>query len=140
MEGGAMHGGQSEVRERHARLQEDAAKLFHALDEEDSSQASVAFGRFVDDIEAHLCIDLAVGYQLLMHHPSESVRRVAERVLIERQRFPEEFEALVSRWGEADSALLLTQAFRDELESLVSSLLKRIRIEQRLLAALSSVA
>jgi hypothetical protein len=135
-----MHGGQSEVMQRHTRLQEDAAKLFHALDEEDAGHVSIAFGRLVDDIEAHLRIDLAVGYRLLMRHPSEAVRRVAERVLIEQQRFPEEFEALVERWSEADSALLLTQAFRDELESLVSNLLKRIRVEQRLLAALSSVA
>jgi len=36
--------------------------------------------------------------------------------------------------------MFLTQAFRDELETLVSNLLKRIRIEERLLSALSSVA
>jgi hypothetical protein len=135
-----MHGAQSEVIQQHARLQDDASKLFRALDEENAGAASIAFGRLIDDIEAHLRIDLAVGYRLLMRHPSEAVRRVAERVLIEQQRFPEAFEALVQRWGEADSALLLTQAFRDELETLVSDLLKRIRVEQRLLAALSSVA
>jgi hypothetical protein len=36
--------------------------------------------------------------------------------------------------------MLLTQAFRDELETFVSTLLKRIRVEERLLTAFSSVA
>ncbi len=135
-----MQGGQSEVLQRHARLQDDAAKLFRALDEENAGLVSTAFGRLIDDIEAHLCVDLAVGYKLLLRHPSETVRRVAERVLVEQQHFPDQFEKLVERWGQADSQTLLSQAFRDELETLVSNLLKRIRVEERLLAALSSVA
>jgi hypothetical protein len=135
-----MQRGQSEVLLRHARLQDDAVKLFRALDEENASLASTAFGRFVNDVEEHLRIDLAIGYKLLLRHPSESVRRIAERVLIEQERFPQQFELMMERWGRADSKVLLSQAFRDELETLVSNLLKRIRVEERLLAALSSVA
>ena len=68
------------------------------------------------------------------------MRRLAERVLEEQEQFPQQFEVLAARWQHADPQMLLTQAFRDELETLVSNLLKRIRVEERLLTAISSVA
>jgi hypothetical protein len=61
-------------------------------------------------------------------------------VLVEQEHFPQQVEVLAARWRLADAQMLLTQAFRDELETLVSNLLKRIRIEERLLTAISSVA
>jgi len=131
---------QTEILLRHAQLHDDAASLFRALDEGDPDTVVSAFLRFVHDLEAHLSVDLAVGYRLLLRHPSDFVRRLSERVLLEHEHFPQQFEVLVARWRDADGRMLLTQAFRDELETLVSNLLKRIRIEERLLTAISSVA
>lgn len=135
-----MVGTRSEISRRHAQLHDDAACLFRALDEHDGENVTAAFHRFTEDLEAHLSIDLAVGYRLLLRHPSESVRRIAERVLEEQEHFPQQFEVFSARWRRADRYMFLTQAFRDDLETLVSNLLKRIRVEERLLAALSSVA
>ncbi|HUN28650.1 MAG TPA: hypothetical protein VMV65_02500 [Alphaproteobacteria bacterium] len=125
---------------RHAQLHDNAAALFRALDDGDAGVIATAFSRFASNLEEHLSIDLAVGYRLLLRHPSEFVRRLAERVLEEQEQFPQQFELLVARWERADSQMFLTQAFRDELETLVSNLLKRIRVEERLLSAFSSVA
>ena len=135
-----MVASQDEIVRRHSQLHEDAATLFRALDDRDEERVGPAFRRFTDHLEAHLHIDLAVGYRLLMRHPSEAVRRIAERVLAEQEEFPQQFDLLLARWGVAATPMLMTQAFRDELETIVSNLLKRIRIEERLLSALSSVA
>lgn len=135
-----MEGSNTEILSRHGRLHEDAARLFRALDEQDQERAIGAFSRLVDDLEEHLRIDLTIGYRLLMRHSSTSVRRIAERVISEQAAFPQQVELMIARWRRADPQMLLTQAFRDELETLVSNLLKRIRLEQRLLTALSSVA
>jgi hypothetical protein len=131
---------QTEILLRHAQLHDDAASLFRALDEGEAIVVANAFQRFVHDLEGHLSIDLAVGYRLLLRHPSDFVRRLSERVLLEHEQFPQQFDVLAARWRHADGQMLLTQAFRDELETLVSNLLKRIRIEERLLTAISSVA
>jgi hypothetical protein len=135
-----MVGSQTEILLRHAQLHDNAASLFRALDESDTHLVASAFRRFTVDLEAHLSIDLAVGYRLLMRHPSEFVRRLAGHVLEEQEQFPQQFELLAARWQRADPQMLLTQAFRDELETFVSTLLKRIRVEERLLTAFSSVA
>jgi hypothetical protein len=135
-----MVGSQTEILLRHAQLHDNAASLFRALDESDTHLVASAFRRFTVDLEAHLSIDLAIGYRLLMRHPSEFVRRLAGHVLEEQEQFPQQFELLAARWQRADPQMLLTQAFRDELETFVSTLLKRIRVEERLLTAFSSVA
>ena len=131
---------QTEILLRHAQLHDDAAALFRALDDGNAEAVASAFHRFVQNLEEHLAVDLAVGYRLLLRHPSDFVRRLSERVLLEHEHFPQQFEVLEARWHRADAQMLLTQAFRDELETLVSNLLKRIRIEERLLTAISSVA
>lgn len=135
-----MGGSNSAIFERHARLHERAAALFRALDHGDPHAASRAFAAFSDDLHDHLRIDLTIGYRLLLRHSSESVRRIAERVLSEQAEFPQQVEVMIARWRRVDGQALLGQPFRDELETLVSNLLKRIRLEQRLLTALSSVA
>jgi len=135
-----MVGSQTEILLRQAQLHDNAASLFRALDESDTHLVASAFRRFTVDLEAHLSIDLAIGYRLLMRHPSEFVRRLAGHVLEEQEQFPQQFELLAARWQRADPQMLLTQAFRDELETFVSTLLKRIRVEERLLTAFSSVA
>lgn len=135
-----MVGSQTDVLLRHAQLHDDAASLFRALDERDEERIGFAFRRFVTNLKAHLGNDLAIGYRLLLRHPSEFVRRLAERVLEDQIEFPQQFELLAARWERANTQMLLTQAFRDELETLVSNLLKRIRVEERLLTAISSVA
>jgi hypothetical protein len=135
-----MEGRNREVLDRHARLHEGAARLFRALDERDVSLTEREFQIFMDDLEEHLRIDLTIGYRLLMRHPSHAVRSIAERVITEQAQFPQQVDVMIARWARADAEMLLTQAFREELETLVSNLLKRIRLEQRLLTALSSVA
>ena len=134
-----MGQGLSDVARLHARVHEEAAALFRALDRDDVL-AYVPFSRFLDAVDVHVRTDLTIGYRLFLRHPSESVRRVAERVLQEQEAFPESFESFLQRWGSAGEAQLRTLAFRDELETLVSYLFKRIRVEERLLAMLSNVA
>jgi hypothetical protein len=135
-----MEGRNNEILSRHARLHEDAARLFRALDDRQLASVVSEFHRFIDDLEDHLRVDLTIGYRLLMRHSSASVRAIAERVINEQSEFPQQVEIVIARWARANTEMLLTQAFRDELETLVSNLLKRIRLEQRLLTALSSVA
>ncbi|MGC2129991.1 MAG: hypothetical protein WA629_07845 [Candidatus Aquilonibacter sp.] len=135
-----MVGSQTEILLRHAQLHDDAATLFRAIDDCDTTLIASTFCRLTRNLEAHLSIDLAIGYRLLLRHPSEFVRRLAERVLEEQEQFPQQFELLAARWYQADPQMFLSQAFRDELETFVSNLLKRIRVEERLLTAFSSVA
>jgi hypothetical protein len=131
--------GLSDVARLHARLHEEAAALFRALDQ-DEMHVYVPFSRFLEAVDMHVRTDLTIGYRLFLRHPSESVRRVAERVLQEQEAFPESFESFLQRWGSAGEEQLRTLRFRDELETLVSHLLKRIRVEERLLSMLSNVA
>lgn len=129
----------SDVARLHSRLHEEAAALFRALDRDDTT-VYVPFSRFLDAVDMHVRTDLTIGYRLFLKHSSESVRRIAERVLEEQESFPKSFEAFLQRWGSAGEEQLRTLHFRDELETLVSHLLKRIRVEERLLAMLSNVA
>lgn len=135
-----MLGGPVEIRLLHARLHDGAASLFRALDLREPTQMSVAFAQFTADLERYLQSDSPVAYRSLLHHSSEFVRRLTERILAERAAFPDDAHAAIARWRGADETQLLSQEFRDDLETLVSALLKRIRIEERLLAALASVA
>ena len=134
-----MGQGLSDVARLHARLHEEAAALFRALDREDVL-VYVPFSRFLDSVDAHVRTDLTVGYHLFLHHSSESIRRVAQRVLQEQEAFPQAFESFLQQWGSAGEMQLRSLAFRDELETLVSQLLKRIRVEERLISMLSHVA
>ncbi|HUA09499.1 MAG TPA: hypothetical protein VMA98_09515 [Candidatus Acidoferrales bacterium] len=135
-----MVGSQTELLLRHTQLHEDAAALFRALDDRDAESVRSLFTRFIRDLRLHLSVDLNAGYRLLMRHQSEFVRRMAERVIQDQGLFPQQFAVLCARWERADAQMLLSQSFRDELETLVSNLLKRIRVEERLLSALTSVA
>ncbi len=135
-----MGQGLSDVVRLHKRLHEEAAALFRALDQQQETLVYVPFSRFLDAVDMHLRTDLTIGYRLFLHHPSESVRRIAERVLQDQQGFPDTFESFLQRWGSAGEAQLRSLSFRDELETLVSQLLKRIRLEERLLSMLSNVA
>ncbi len=135
-----MVGGLLEITRAHARLQEHAAELFRALDAGDRERARAVFAAFLAEVEVHVHADVALGYRLLLRHPSPSVRRVAERVLREQEGFPQTFARFATAWRDADAARIGSIAFRDDLETLVSDLLKRIRVEGRLVAMLSSVA
>lgn len=134
-----MGQGLSEVARLHSRLHEDAAALFRALDDQ-TAMVFVPFARIVHDIDIHLRTDLTIGYRLFLRHPSESIRRIAEHVLRDQETFPSSFERFKERWMNANEEALRTLEFRDELETLVSQLLKRIRVEERLVALLSNVA
>ncbi len=129
----------SEVAGLHARLQQQAAALFCRLDEE-GTLVHVPFERFVDAVDVHVRTDLTIGYSVFLRHSNESVRRIAERALADREVFPQEFESFSRRWRNASEERLRSLEFREELETLVSHLLKRIRIERRLLSMLSHVA
>jgi hypothetical protein len=135
-----MLGGPIEIRLRHARLHDDAAALFRALDLRDVSQIVVSFGRFVGDLENYLDVDSSQAYRSLLRHSSEFVRRLTERMLADRAAFPVDAAAAIARWRTVEPKYLLSEAFRDDLETIVSELLKHIRIEERLLAALAHVA
>ncbi|HET9030352.1 MAG TPA: hypothetical protein VFN49_09245 [Candidatus Aquilonibacter sp.] len=134
-----MAQGFSEVARLHSRLHEDAAALFRALDD-DTTLVYIPFSRFIHDVDLHLRTDLTIGYRLFLRHPSESVRRIAEHVLRDQEVFPRSFESFRARWYQADEAQLRSLEFRDEVETLVSQLLKRIRVEEKLVSMLSSVA
>lgn len=139
--GGGVEVGQglSSVARLHARLHEDAAALFRALDD-DGTLIFVPFSRLIHDLDIHLGTDLTVGYRLFLRHPSESVRRIAEHVLHDQETFPRAFDAFRERWVSAGEDELRSLEFRDQVETLVSQLLKRIRVEERLVALLSNVA
>ena len=124
----------------HARLKDAAAALFRALDERDASRVATAFAGFLEDLEGYLRNDLRADYGALLHSPSDFVTRLAERILSEAESFPRAFAELRTRWRGVAAGDLLSEAFRDELETFVSELLKRMRVEERLLAALESVA
>ena len=134
-----MAPGISDVARLHARLHEDAAALFRTLDDE-SMLVFVPFARFIHDVDIHLRTDFTIGYRLFLRHPSESIRRIAERVLAEQEHFPRAFESFRERWSNANEDRLRSAEFRDELETLVSQLLKRIRVEEKLVSMLSNVA
>jgi len=123
---------------RHARLHQDAAALLRALDEH--ATAVAALSQLIHSVEDHLQTDIMIGYRLFLRHPSESVRRIADHVLHEHEAFPGSFEAFRERWRGASEERLRASEFREELETLVIELLKRIRAEERLLAMLSNVA
>jgi hypothetical protein len=135
-----MSDGISELRSRHAALQGRAAAVFRALDARDGERIAKDLQLFLADVAAHLRRDVAVGYRLLRHHPSESVRRIAERLMLEQSYFAPAFDEFAARWRDADAERLTSTGFRDELETLVSNLLKRIRVEDRLMAMISNVA
>lgn len=134
-----MGQGLSDVARLHSRLHEDAAALFRALDDS-TAMVFVPFARLVHDIDIHLRTDLTIGYRLFLRHPSESIRRIAEHVLREQESFPRSFDTFKERWMNANEEMLRSVDFRDELETIVSNLLKRIRVEERLVALLSNVA
>lgn len=134
-----MSKGFSDVARLHARLHEDSAALFRALDARDG-YVYVPFARFLDDVESHLRTDLTIGYRLFLHHASESIRRIAQHVLNEQEFFPPRFEAFAHRWRNATEDELRSTEFRDELETIVSHLLKRIRVEEKLVSMMANVA
>jgi hypothetical protein len=124
----------------HAQLKEAAATLFRALDDRDAPRVATTFSSFLQDLESYLRGDLRTDYEGLLRHSSEFVRRLAERILSEAESFPRAYAELRTRWRGVAAVDLLSEVFRDELETLVSALLKRMRVEERLLAALESVA
>ena len=134
-----MGQGLSGVARLHARLHEDAAALFRALDDE-TTMVYVPFARLMHEVDTHLRTDLTIGYRLFLRHPSEAIRRIAESVLRDQEHFPVAYERFMERWRGSTEEQFRTAAFRDDLESLVSQLLKRIRVEERLVSMLSSVA
>jgi hypothetical protein len=135
-----MSHGFSDIRRVHASLQGRAAALFRALDARDAARVQRELSGFLGEVTTHLRRDVALGYRLLRHHPSESVRRISERLIAEQSYFQPAFEEFAARWREAEADALLDSRFRDELETLVSNLLKRIRVEDRLMSMIASVA
>ena len=129
-----------EITQMHERLQAHAAALFRALDDADGDVARRALAAFIAAVDEHVRADIALGYRLLLRHPSDAVRRVAEHVLRDQEAFPRTFESFVAAWRDVSRDEILHAPFRDDVETLVSDLLKRIRVEGRLVAMLSSVA
>lgn len=138
--GGYNMNNRAEVMRGHSRIHEAAAALFRALDAADIQIVPARFETFIDRVEAHLRLDATAGYRLLVRHSSEAVRRVAERVLTDQETVVIAFEKFVHDWRGAAANDLLRSSFREDLETLVSSLLQRIRAEIRLNELISGVA
>jgi hypothetical protein len=130
----------SEVVRMHAQLRGDTTELFQALDQGGTSDLGTAFRRFQRNVTDHLGADVAAGYRLLLRSHSSAIRHVAARILEEQETFARDFDYFALRWHDASEATLRSPAFRDDLETIVSDLMKRIRAEVRLLAMLASVA
>lgn len=113
--------------------------MFRALDDK-GALVYVPFRRFVDAVDVHVRTDLTIGYRLFLHHSSEAVRRVAESVLADQEFFPQTVASFSSCWRNASEERLRSPEFREDLETFVCELLKRIRVEERLLSMLSDVA
>lgn len=124
----------------HARLRDDAAALLRALDARDVTEIPVRCRRFLATLEEQLQLDVGGGYRLLLRAQSGAIRHIAERLLLEHKQFARSAELFVLRWHDAGVPSLLSTAFRDDLEPIVSELMKQIKAEEHLAKMLSSVA
>ena len=132
--------GFSDVARIHAQLRVDAVALLRAVDARNAIDTVIAFGRFQRCVEAHLSSDASAGYRLLLRSNNTAVRHAASRMLEVRSTFERAFDFFVLRWRVAREDALLSVAFRDEIEAIVTELMKQLLAEERLLALIANVA
>lgn len=124
---------------RHELVRLRLQSLLHALDTEDAP-VDTAFARFIETIESHAALEYHLEYRGLTKHASPTVRASAERLLNEQPNFSVRFDAFARRWRCRAAAELRTQAFREELDQEIATILTRIKLEERIVTALSSAA
>ncbi len=125
--------------ERHELLHLRISGLLQAK-QSDAASIHAALGAFCETIEAHLALDVHLGYRLLMRE-REPGRRVSIVEMLEEQgRFSIHFDTFLRRWHRADDRALLSSAFDDDVESIVALLMHRIRTEQRVVALVADIA
>ena len=124
---------------RHEIVRLRLHSLMHAVDHEQAPVVT-AFARFVEAIESHAALEFHLEYRSLVHHPSDRVRASVARLLEEQPNFSSRFESFARRWGRRDEASLRSPAFREELDHVIADVLTRIKLEERIVAALAAAA
>jgi hypothetical protein len=124
---------------RHELVRLRLESLMHAIDN-DKAPISAALARFIEAIEAHAALEFHLEYRSLASHTSPGVRASAAHLLNEQPDFSARFERFARRWLHHDEAALRTPAFRDDLDHIVAAVLTRIKLEERIVAALGSAA
>lgn len=124
---------------RHELVRLRMQSLLHALDHPDA-EVEPAFTRFVETIEAHAALEYHLEYRTLTKHASPSVRASAERLLQEQPNFSTKFDAFARRWHRRGADALRSDAFREDLDQVIASIVARIKLEERIVAALASAA
>ncbi|MEO9264697.1 MAG: hypothetical protein ABI282_11435 [Candidatus Baltobacteraceae bacterium] len=127
------------VAERHALLRLRIASLLEAKSH-DAKTLRAALGAFIETVEAHLTLDVHLGYRLLGRETDPDRRMSIVQMLEEQGRFSIHFDTFARRWRRAESEALHTQAFADDIESMVAQLIHRIKTEQRVVALLANIA
>lgn len=124
-----------DVRYRHQYLRQTIGALLRAL-EGDTYSLPRAFGAFCEAVASHIALEGHFGYRALLSHREGLVREMVSRWIEEQDAFDANFERFSTTWkGKPDQ--LITHDFRDEVEHLVAALLKRMQVEERIVAALS---
>ena len=123
-----------DVRFRHQFLRQAISGLLRAL-EGDTYTLPTAFKGFREAVASHIALEGQFGYRALLSHREGLVREMVGRWIEEQQEFDANFDEFVKKWQ--SSTDLISPEFRDEVEHLVASLLKRMQVEERIVAALS---
>ena len=125
--------------ERHELLRFRMHSLLQAKNG-DASAIRSALDAFCEALEAHLALDVHLGYRLLMRERDVTRRISIVEMLEEQGRFSIHFDTFVRRWRRAEDESLQGDAFIDDAESIVALLMHRIKTEQRVLALVGDVA
>lgn len=125
--------------ERHEVLRFRISSLLQAKSG-DVATIRTALEAFCEALEAQLGLDVHLGYRLLMRERDVARRVSIVEMLEEQGRFSIHFDTFVRRWRRADTQSLQTQAFQDDVESIVALLMHRIKTEQRVVALVGDVA
>lgn len=124
---------------RHELVRLRLQSLMHAVDHEQVPLAPAFIG-FVEAIESHAALEYHLEYRSMLDHQSADVRAAAARLLKEQPNFSERFEGFARRWRRRDDAVLRTPAFRDDLDHIITMVLTRIKLEERIVAAMHAAA
>ncbi len=125
--------------ERHELLK---FRMYSLIDAKNSDVLTIraALQAFCEALEAHLALDVHLGYRLLMRERDVSRRIAVVEMLEEQGRFSIHFDTFARRWRRAEDDALRGDAFNDDVESIVALLMHRIKTEQRVVALVGDVA
>lgn len=127
------------VAERHALLRLRVSTLLEARSR-DAAAVRIALRSFIETIEAHLTLEVHLGYRLLAREDNIRRRMSIVEMLEEQGRFSIHFDTFARRWRKAEDDALRSQAFSDDLESMIALLYHRIKTEQRVVALVAQIA